>query len=109
MPSVAVSAGAQPPVGALALDENQGDQYGWAINSETAAAARGAALCECGPGCSVVLTFGRSAAYAADQDLDARRWAGRNRRARRSRPGRRRCLECDSRGGGSGRIVRVWG
>ena len=36
-----VPAGAQTPVGALAIDERQGDQYGWAVYYETPAAARG--------------------------------------------------------------------
>ena len=67
----AVSVGAQPPSGALAIDERQGDQYGWAVDYETAAAAWAAALRECGAGCSVVLTFERCAAYAADQDADS--------------------------------------
>ena len=46
----ALSAAAQTPVGALAIDERQGDQYGWAVDYETAAAAQGRALQECGPG-----------------------------------------------------------
>ena len=33
---MAVSAAAQTPVGALATDERQGDQYGWAVDYETA-------------------------------------------------------------------------
>ena len=61
-------ASAPVPVGALAIDERQGDQWGWAVDYATAAAAQDRALGECGPGCSVVLTFGRCAAYAADQD-----------------------------------------
>ena len=64
----AMPAAAQPPVGALAIDERQGEQWGWAVDYETAAAAQARALDECGPECSVVLTFGRCAAYAADQD-----------------------------------------
>ena len=44
----ALSAAAQTPVGALALDERRGDQYGWAVDYETPAAARAAALRECG-------------------------------------------------------------
>ena len=37
----ALPATAQTPVvGALAIDERQGDQYGWAVDYETAAAAR---------------------------------------------------------------------
>ena len=59
----ALPAAAQTPVGALAIDERQGDQWGWAVDYETAAAARARALGECGSGCSVVLTFGRCAAY----------------------------------------------
>ena len=66
-----VPAAAQTPVGALAIDERQGDEYGWAVDYETAAAAGTRALSECGSGCSVVLTFGRCAAYAADQDADS--------------------------------------
>ena len=68
----ALPATAQTPVvGALAIDERQGDRYGWAVDYETAAAARAAALRECGVGCSVVLTFARCGAYAADQDTDS--------------------------------------
>ena len=65
------SSSAQPPVGALAVDERQVDRYGWAVDYATASAARSAALGECGPGCSVVLTFERCAAYAADQDANS--------------------------------------
>ena len=36
------------------------------MDHETAAAAREAALSDCGPGCSVVLTFERCGAYAVD-------------------------------------------
>ena len=65
--SAAVEVGAQTPVGALAVDERRGDQWGWAVDYETASAAQTAALRECGAGCSVMLTFGRCGAYAADQ------------------------------------------
>ena len=68
---LAAPALAQPPVGALAIDERQGDRYGWAVDYETAAAARDAALRECGAACSVVLDFERCGAYAADQDADS--------------------------------------
>ena len=106
---VAVEAGAQTPVGALAIDERQGDQYGWAVDYETAAAAQERALQECGSGCSVVLTFGRCAAYAADQDAasTAVGWA----ESFDSAAGARQAAlsECSSRGGGSGCTVRVWG
>ena len=106
---MAASAAAQTPVGALAIDERQGDQYGWAVDYETAGSAQAAALRECGAGCSVVLTFGRCAAYAADQDADstAAGWAesySSSAAAQQAALG-----ECSSRGGGSGCIVRVWG
>ena len=68
---LAVDTGAQPGVGALAIDEQQDDQYGWVVDYETTAAAQVAALRECGPRCSVKLTFERCAAYAADQDADS--------------------------------------
>ena len=101
-------AAAQTPVGALAIDERQGDQYGWAVDYETATAAGTRALSECGSGCSVVLTFGRCAAYAADQDADgtAVGWA----ESFASADGARQAAlgECGSRGG-TGCIVRVWG
>ena len=104
----ALSVAAQPPVGALAIDERQGDQYGWAVDYETAGAAQSSALRECGSRCSVVLTFGRCAAYAADQDGDstAEGWA----ESFASADGARRTalMECGSRGG-SGCMVRVWG
>ena len=104
----AVSTGAQPPVGALAIDERQGDQYGWAVDYETATAAQAAVLGECGGGCSVVLTFERCAAYAADQDADSTAvgWAESYASAAGARGAA--LAECGSRGG-SGCIVRVWG
>ena len=106
--SAAVSAGAQTPVGVLAVDERQGDQYGWAVDYETAAAARQAALGECGSGCSVVLTFERCAAYAADQDANSTAvgWAESYGSAEGARGAA--LAECGSRGG-SGCVVRVWG
>ena len=68
---MATSVAAQTPVGALAIDERRGDQYGWAVDYAMARAAQTAAVGECGAGCSVVLTFARCAAYAADQDSDS--------------------------------------
>ena len=60
-----------PPLlaaGALAIDTNQGDQWGWAIDHASEADARQRALRECGSGCRIVMTFsGACAAYAADQ------------------------------------------
>ena len=107
--SMAVESGAQTPVGALAIDERQGEQWGWAVDYETMAAAQERALGECGAGCSVVLTFGRCAAYAADQDDDSTAvgWAEAYASAGAARQAALR--ECRSRGGGSGCVVRVWG
>ena len=98
----------QTPVGALAIDERQGDQWGWALDYETAGAAQGAAFRECGSGCSVVLTFERCAAYAVDQDGDsiALGWAESYGSANEAQQAA--LLECSSRGG-SGCMVRVWG
>ena len=104
----AVESGAQTPVGTLAIDERRGDQYDWAVDYETGTAAQGRALQECGSGCSVVLTFGRCAAYAADQDADsgAVGWAESYEPAAGARQAA--LSECRSRGG-SGCMVQVWG
>ena len=102
-------AAAQAPVGALAIDERQGEQWGWAVDYETAAAARARALGECGPGCSVVLTFGRCAAYAADQDADSTAVGWAEAYASASAAQEAALGECRARGGGSGCIVRAWG
>ncbi len=104
----ALSAAAQTPVGALAIDERRGDQYGWAVDYETASAAQAAALRECGAGCSVVLTFARCGAYAADQDADSTAvgWAEAFGSAAAARQAA--LSGCGSRGG-SGCTVRVWG
>ena len=104
----AMPTAAQAPVGALAIDGRQGDQWGWAVDYEMAAAAQARALAECGAGCSVVLTFGRCAAYAADQDADSTAgWAEAY--ASASAAQEAALAECRSRGGGSGCIVRAWG
>ena len=79
------SPAAQPAVGALAIDQRQGDQWGWAVDYE-AAAARYAALRECGAGCAVGLTFERCGAYAADQDDAATAFGGGNLTPRQTAP-----------------------
>ena len=103
-----VLAAAQTPVGALAIDANQGDQYGWAVDYETAAAARAAALRECGAGCTVALMFARCGAYAVDRDAGSTAvgWA----ESYGSSAGARQAAlsECSSRGG-LACTVRVWG
>ena len=107
--STASLVAAQSPVGALAIDERRGDQYGWAVDYETTGSARAAALRECGAGCSLVLTFDRCAAYAADQDSHSTAvgWAESYSSAATARQAA--LGECNSRGGGSGCIVRAWG
>ena len=107
--SATVPAIAQPRMGALAIDAQQGDQYGWAVDYETTTAARAAALRACGAGCSVVLTFGRCAAYAADQDADSTAVGWAEAYASGSAAQQAALSECRSRGGGSGCIVRAWG
>ena len=101
-------AAAQTPVGALAVDERQGDQWGWAVDYETAGAAQQRALSECGPNCSVVLTFARCAAYAADQDVNSTAVGWAESYGLASEAQQAALTECSSRGG-SGCIVRVWG
>ena len=105
----ALPVAAQAPVGALAIDERQGDQWGWAVDYETAATAQARALGECGSGCSVVLTFGRCAAYAADQDADSTAVGWAEAYASGDAARQAALSECHSRGGGSGCIVRAWG
>ena len=105
----AASAAPQPPVGALAVDERQGDQWGWAVDYETAGAAHQRALSECGSNCSVVLTFARCAAYAADQDSDSTAVGWAESYGSASEAQQAALSACSSRGGGSGCVVRVWG
>ena len=104
----AAESSAQPRVGALAIDERQGDQYGWAVDYEMGVGAREVALRECGAGCSVVLTFGRCGAYAADQDADstAAGWAESYASAESAR--QTALAECRARGG-PGCVIRAWG
>ena len=105
----ALSAGGQTPVGALAIDERQRRpvRLGSGLR-DVASAAQAAALRECGARCSVVLTFARCGAYAADQDADSTAvgWAESFDSAVAARQAA--LSECGSRGG-SGCTVRVWG
>ena len=98
----------QPPVGALAIDERQGDRWGWAVDYETAAAAAAAALGECGAGCSVVLRFDRCGAYAADQATGSTAYGWGESYASVDGARQRALTECGSRGG-TGCVVRAWG
>ena len=103
-----------PPLlaaGALAIDTNQGDQWGWAIDHASEADARQRALRECGSGCRIVMTFsGACAAYAADQAnaSTAYGWAWGQPDAGSARNAA--LAGCRQRGGfGANCIVRVWG
>ena len=82
--------------------------YGWAVDYETAEAARAAALRECGSGCSVVLSFARCAAYAADQDANSSA-VGLGRVDASADGARQAALAEGGSRGGSGCVVRVWG
>ncbi|MDE0179123.1 MAG: DUF4189 domain-containing protein [Gammaproteobacteria bacterium] len=54
--------------GALAIDDEQGEAWGWAASYATVAEAEREALAECGAGCRIVVRFEEGcAAYAADQ------------------------------------------
>ena len=48
--SMALDSAAQAPVGALAIDERRGDQWGWAVDYRTAAAAQEARARRVRPG-----------------------------------------------------------
>jgi hypothetical protein len=94
--------------GALAINGNQGQQYGWAVNYRSLGDASREALMQCGSGCSVVFEFhGTCAAYAADQSAGstAYGWAY-DRTAVQAQLAA--ISYCESRGGTSC-MVRVWG
>ena len=103
-----VEAGAQTLVGALAIDERQGDRYGWAVDYEGAPAAGAAALGECGAGCAVVLTFARCGAYAADPSSGSTAYGWGESYAAAAGARSRALSECRSRGG-TDCVVRAWG
>ena len=75
-------------VGALAVDQGQGDQWGWAANHRTQAEADERALRECGQGCAIVLRFNDTCvAFAADQARGSTPpGTGRHRLSARHRP-----------------------
>lgn len=94
--------------GALAIDSNQGDQYGFSYDHSSSDEANNRALEECGSGCSVVETFsGGCAAYAADQEngSTAYGWGA----APSSNEAKDLALQYCSSNGGSQCIVRSWG
>lgn len=94
--------------GALAIDSNQGTQYGWADGYANIGEAEKRALSECGSGCQVVLRFNNGCgAYAADQSRGSTAY-GWGTGTSSSAAQNRALSECRSRGGSSC-IVRAHG
>jgi hypothetical protein len=94
--------------GALAIDSNQGDQYGFAFDYATIGEAESRAISECGSNCSIVQTFEAGcAAYAADQTplSTIYGWATSD----SSGDAQNIALQYCSSQGGSQCIVRAWG
>lgn len=94
--------------GALAIDSNQGDQYGFAFDYASLGEAESRALSECGGNCSIVQTFEFGcAAYAADQTPGSSiyGWATSD----SSGDAQNTALQYCSSEGGSQCIVRAWG
>ncbi|UVE18407.1 DUF4189 domain-containing protein [Pseudomonas sp. LS44] len=94
--------------GALAIDSNQGEQFGFSYNYADYGEAQQRALGECGGNCEVVLQFaGECAAYAADQQQGSSIYgwatAGSSGGAQSGA-----ISQCQSRGGNSC-TVRTWG
>ena len=94
--------------GALAIDNNQGDQYGFSYGHPNLSAASRRALSECGNGCSVVLRFnGECGAYAADQTKGASAYGWGTAATGPAAQGRA-MAECRA-NGGAACLVRAWG
>lgn len=94
--------------GALAIDNNQGSQYGFAYDYPNISQAEQRALSECGGGCQVVLQFNSGCgAYASDQSRGSTAF-GWGAESSGSAAQNRALSECKSRGGSSC-VVRSWG
>lgn len=94
--------------GALAIDNNQGDQYGFSYNYPSSGAAQDKALAECGSGCSIVETYsGGCAAYAADQASGSTVYGWGT--ASDSSQAQNTAMQYCQNSGGTQCIVRVWG
>ncbi len=95
--------------GALAIDFNQGQAWGWSIDYPTPSAAAKRALDECGDGCSIVMRFSNEcAAYAADQASGSTAYGWAHGYDSGSQARARAIKECEGKGGTSC-IVRSWG
>ncbi len=105
--TLAVGAGQVLAAGALAIDSNQGDQYGFAYNHPSSGQAEQRALQECGGGCQIVLRFSNScAAYATDQSRGSNAY-GWGYASSAGAAQNRALSECRARGNSC--MVRVWG
>ena len=94
--------------GALAIDSNQDDQYGFAYDYPSSSEAKSRALQECGYGCSIVKTFSSGCgAYAADQSNGSSIYGWGT--ASSSSQKKNTALQACKNYGGSQYIVRVWG
>ena len=95
--------------GALAIDANQGEAWGWAIDYPTPSAAAQRALSECGFDCSIVMRFSdECAAYAADQTEGSTVYGWANGYDSEGGARAKAMAECGDKGGTSC-IVRAWG
>ncbi|MCB5412243.1 DUF4189 domain-containing protein [Pseudogemmobacter faecipullorum] len=94
--------------GALAIDERQGDQWGWAVDYPNILQARERALDECGEGCRIVDEFADGCgAYVADAMAGSTVWSWA--RADTGVSARYTAVdECIKRGGDQC-VIRVWG
>ena len=93
--------------GALAIDRNHGEHYGWAVNFNSQEGADREALSHCSGDCHVVVQFEHTcAAYAADQgDSHHFGWAHRDDAEEAKRAALHEC----SNAGGRRCEVRVFG
>jgi hypothetical protein len=101
-------AGQLHAAGALAIDENQGDQYGFSYGHPAMNDATNRALSECGRNCRIVQTFSNGcAAYAADQRANstAYGWAAASNGGQAQSAALQYCRS----NGGAQCIVRAWG
>jgi hypothetical protein len=89
--------------GALAIDSDDGDQYGWAVNYPSQSAADARARAECGSDCYVAMRFSECAAYATGGGAYGYWYAADGTTARNGA-----LRECQDRSGGMC-VVRVWG
>ena len=95
--------------GALAIDANQGEAWGWAIDYPTPSAAAQRALAECGDDCSIIMRFSdECAAYAADQTEGSTVYGWANGYDFGAAALAQAMAECGDNGGTSC-IVRAWG